>query len=58
MKGDECANIFAKIHVWEDFCVTDILINCVTHIYRALQLYGDTMLASLCMRNTNIAAGK
>ena len=58
MKGDEYANILAKIDVWETFCVTDILINCATHIYRALQLYGDTILASICMRNTNIAAGK
>ena len=32
MKGDESANILAKVHVWEAFCVTDILINCVTHI--------------------------
>ena len=56
MKGDESANILAKVHAWEAFCVTDILINCVTHIsvYRALQLYGDIMLASHCMRNTNI----
>ena len=58
MKGHESANILAKIHVLEAFCVTDILINNVTQIYRALQLYGDTMLASLCMRNANIAAGK
>ena len=59
MKEDEYANILAKIRVREAFCVTDILINCVIHIYRALQLYGDIMLASLCMTNTsNIAAGK
>ena len=29
---NRCANILAKVHVWETFCVTDILINCVTHI--------------------------
>ena len=39
------------------FFVTDILINCVTKIYRALQFCGDTMLAS-SEWNTNIAARK
>ena len=43
-----------RLFAWQIFWSTVLPIS----VYRALQLYGDIMLASLRMRNTNIAAGK